>query len=109
MEKQKYTRKYLGVTITAQNYKEILEKEGRDGINFHTKHLKAYLAGKQTFRHKFKRDENGNVLRNAWGFPIYNEFTVQQQTILVRPDEQSTPSFDDGGEIEAGSTGAMAD
>jgi hypothetical protein len=46
----KYTRQYLGITITSQNYREILDREGRDGINFHTKHLRAYLKGKKSFK-----------------------------------------------------------
>lgn len=90
-----YDRRYLGVTITAQNYREILEKEGREGINFHTKHLRAYLKGKKTFNHKFKREkvlvENGKgekveveqIVRDKFGFPIYNEFRVQYQNILL--------------------------
>ena len=56
----KYDRKYLGVTITAENYRDILTKEGRDGINFHTKHLRAYLKGKAFFTHGFNIDKDGN-------------------------------------------------
>lgn len=109
-EKTKVERRYLGTTVTAQNYRDILNKEGRDGINFHTKHLKAYLQGKTTFRHKFMRDEEGNIVTDAWGNPRYNEYRVQQQTIVVGSDEQlSSNRTDDEGEIESGSTGAMAD
>lgn len=62
LKEPRYDRTYLGTTITAQNYKEILEKEGRDGINFHTKHLRAYLKGKKTFTHGFNRDEDGRAI-----------------------------------------------
>lgn len=47
--KAQYTRNYLGVTITGDNYREILSKEGRKGINFHTRHLEAYLSGNEQF------------------------------------------------------------
>ena len=77
MAKPKYERSYLGVTITSKNYREILEKEGRDGINFHSKHLRAYLQGKTSFRHKFMRDEKGNVITDMYGRPRYNEYRVQ--------------------------------
>jgi hypothetical protein len=46
---ERYSREYLGVTITRENYKDILKKEGRKGINFHAKHLRAYLKGWQSF------------------------------------------------------------
>jgi hypothetical protein len=71
----KYERKYLGVTITSQNYREILQKEGREGINFHNKHLKAYLKGWDSFQFgyetfvnpetnklQFSRDLKGNLI-----------------------------------------------
>lgn len=48
---KKYNRKYEGVIITADNYREILEKEGREGIAFHNKHLKAYKRGRNYFQH----------------------------------------------------------
>lgn len=59
MSKSKYTREYLGVTITQANYKEVLDVEGRDGINFSTKHLRAYLKGKKTFVHGYRTDKDG--------------------------------------------------
>lgn len=58
MSKSGYTREYLGVTVTASNYSEILKTEGRRGINFHTKHLKCYLRGDTYFT--FGKDEKGN-------------------------------------------------
>lgn len=42
-------RKFNGILITSENYRQILNKEGRKGINFHTKHLKAYLRGDSHF------------------------------------------------------------
>lgn len=65
--KSEYTRQYHGVTITQENYREILNKEGRNGINFHTKHLKAYLQGKKSFNHDFERSPEGEILRDNWG------------------------------------------
>jgi len=94
----KESRRYLGVTITAENYREILEADGRDGINFHAKHLRAYLQGKTTFRHKFMREkslvenekgeqvEQERIVRDAWGNPRYNEFRVQQEYIPATDD-----------------------
>ncbi len=91
IRRMKAERKYLGVTITAENYREILEKEGRDGINFHTKHLRAYLKGSKTFRHKWMRkpeiveNERGEpveelrVVTDPFGNPRYNEFRVQEE------------------------------
>lgn len=77
-------RQYLGITITAQNYKEILEKEGRDGINYHTKHLRAYLKGKTNFKHKWMRDGEGRVITDPWGNPRWNIYPVQQQSVQPR-------------------------
>lgn len=74
-------RKYLGVTITATNYREILEKEGRDGINFHTKHLRAYLKGKKTFTHKWQRDEKGRVVTDQFNRPIFATYQVEEAWI----------------------------
>lgn len=55
-----FSRKYLGVTITSKNYNQILKEEGRNGINFHAKHLKAYLQGKKIFPHGYKRNKDGS-------------------------------------------------
>lgn len=94
----KESRRYLGTTITASNYREILEKEGRDGINFHTKHLRAYLKGKKTFRHKIMTEkvlvenekgekfEEVRIVRDAFGNPRYHEFVVQQEYIPATND-----------------------
>lgn len=83
MSKAKYTRQYLGVTITSENYRDILSKEGRYGINFHSKHLKAYLRGDSYFTYDFERDEEGNVRRNAFGQRIPKEHKVLQQLIVI--------------------------
>lgn len=84
-EQKQYERAYLGITITAQNYREILAKEGRDGINQHTKHLKAYLKGKKWYRHKWMRDEEGKIIRDAFNRPRWNEFKVLEQWIEIKP------------------------
>ena len=77
MAKPTYERSYLGVTITAANYRHILEREERNGINFHTKHLRAYLKGKEVFTHGFQKDENGKTVRDKWGHPIPISHRVQ--------------------------------
>lgn len=69
-KKTKYERSYDGVTITQQNYKEILEKEGRDGVNFHTRHLEAYLKGQKFFTHGYEKDVNGVTMIDRLGHPV---------------------------------------
>jgi hypothetical protein len=54
------TRKFGGSVITKDNYREILNQGGRDLINFHNKHLKAYLNGKTFFYHG--RDAKGEKI-----------------------------------------------
>ncbi len=75
-EQPKYDRKYLGVTITGENYKEILLSAGRDSINFHSKHLNAYLKGRDTFTHGWVVDLNG--------FPIRKQVHQVQQKLWNR-------------------------
>lgn len=60
--KQKDTREFLGTLVTAKNYNEIMTKEGRDGINFHNKHLRAYKQGKTYFTHGIRVNEDGDKL-----------------------------------------------
>lgn len=62
----KIERKYKGVTITQANYRDVLQKEGRDGINFHTRHLEAYLKGQEFFRHGYRKDKDGNTISPHW-------------------------------------------
>lgn len=62
----KIERQYMGTTVTQANYREILEKEGREGINFHEKHLKAYLKGFKRFTFGWIRDEKGQRLEPKW-------------------------------------------
>lgn len=74
MSKPIYTREYKGVTITAQTYAEIRDKHKavnslspgylafRDEINFHTKHLRAYLKGAERFNHGYNRDKSGRAI-----------------------------------------------
>lgn len=56
-------RRYLGVTVTAENYRELMRlakeagKNPRHEINYHTRHLEAYLKGQDTFVHGFRRDK----------------------------------------------------
>lgn len=72
-EKYRYEREYLGTTITAQNYKEIRDKkDGRQQINFHNKHLRAYLRGYDRFT--FGVDNDGD--------PIFHK--VQQQIKKIK-------------------------
>lgn len=68
---------YTGVTITKENYREVLEKEGRSGINFHAKHLAAYLKGYTQFAFGRQWD---NIL--ARYIPTYHP--VQQQVFEVK-------------------------
>lgn len=59
--KAQFTRQYLGVTITAQNYKTIKEGPGKtDELKFHEKHLKNYLRGNDFFYHGWNYDKEGN-------------------------------------------------
>ena len=83
VKKPKYEREYLGVTITAKNYREILEKEGREGINFHTKHLRAYIKGMVTFTHGFKKNEDGSTKLDRFGFKVPRTFRVQSRLTKV--------------------------
>lgn len=71
MSKAKYDRQYLGITVTAQNYRELMDAAIKDGknpryeINYHNKHLKAYLKGRDTFTYGFRYDEDGNKVGPA--------------------------------------------
>lgn len=62
----KYNREYLGIVVSQESYREILDKEGRDGINFHNKHLRAYLQGKEHFSHGIRVNDKGEKLGIAW-------------------------------------------
>lgn len=64
--KQKDTREFLGTLVTAKNYRDILEKEGRDGLRFHAKHLKAYKRGDSHFAHGWHLNENGEKVRQKF-------------------------------------------
>jgi hypothetical protein len=57
-----HERRFTGITVTAANYRELLEKGGRHEMNYHSRHLEAYLAGKEVFKHGFRYDEKGKVL-----------------------------------------------
>lgn len=76
-------RQYLGEIITSQNYKEILEKEGREGINFRNKHLKMYERGVDSFYHGKEEDENGDLR------PRLN--SVEQRMTLSFEDKEGNP------------------
>lgn len=60
--KQKYTRSYGGVIVSSHNYQEVLKAEGKDKVDFHNKHLKAYIKGRRTFKHG----------KDKFGEPIYH-------------------------------------
>lgn len=86
MEKKEYDREYLGITITAQNYREVLKKEGRMGINFHNKHLRCYLRGDKKFTFGCERDENGTLIRDKWNLRVPKQFNVQQKLTKLGTD-----------------------
>ncbi len=71
----KYDRQFLGTVVSQENYREILEKEGRDGLNYHNKHLRAYKQGKTQFSHGIRVNEKGEYLGIAW-HPVKAELTV---------------------------------
>lgn len=67
----KFERRYLGTTVTAKNYRELMKlaiedgKDPRHEINYHTRHLEAYLKGKEVFKHGFRRDKEGKIIGPA--------------------------------------------
>lgn len=65
-EKPTVERSFKGITITAENYREIMELGGRHELNYHARHLEAYLKGKEIFRHGFRRDKKGKVIGPAF-------------------------------------------
>lgn len=60
--KLKYTREFLGTLITADNYNTILKKEGKSGVVYHNKHLKAYTRGDKTFTHGYEVNSSGKIV-----------------------------------------------
>lgn len=81
MKNLKIDREYLGVTVTAKNYREIVgpkgseTEEGRQDLRFHEKHLRAYLKGKDSFTHGWVKDEEGNTVGPQF-HDVQQEFTV---------------------------------
>lgn len=81
-EKIKYDRKYLGITITGANYREIMNaaiadnKNPRHEINYHTRHLEAYIKGQDKFRHGWRVNKDGEVTGPAY-FKIMQELTIK--------------------------------
>lgn len=79
-KKPTHTRQYLGITVTAENYRELMEAAKADGkpprheINFHTRHLEAYLKGNEFFRHGNKYDKEGKIVGPAF-FKVKQELT----------------------------------
>lgn len=77
-KKVKYDRKYLGITVTKENYRELMQKAidagmpPRHEINYHTRHLKAYLKGKTEFRHGYRYSEEGKIIGPAY-FKVMEE------------------------------------
>jgi len=56
MKRERYTREYGGVLVSSKNYQAILDSEGKDSVDFHNKHLKAYIKGKLIFKHGKNED-----------------------------------------------------
>lgn len=59
MRDLEFNREYLGVTVTAQNYREVHPIGKPSMRNFHSKHLRAYLKGNDSFMHGYTYDELG--------------------------------------------------
>lgn len=80
MSKAKYDKQYLGITVTAQNYRELMakaiedKKDPRYEINYHNTHLKAYLQGKETFRYGYRYDKDGKIIGPAY-FKVMQKLT----------------------------------
>lgn len=78
----KWERQYLGITVTKDNYRELMGlaiadgKDPRHEINYHTRHLEAYIKGKDVFRHGYRRDKDGKILGPAF-------FKVEQKLTKV--------------------------
>ena len=49
-------KKFNGILVTSTNYRELMDKGGRDLINYHNKHLRAYLKDEQFFIHGVGED-----------------------------------------------------
>lgn len=74
--KQKCDRKYLGVTVTSENYRKILEGPGsRNELRFHAKHLRAYLKGRDSFIHGWVTNEGGEKVKPK-EHPVLQEITL---------------------------------
>lgn len=74
--KRKKERNFNGVIITSENYRTILDEKGREGINFHNKHLKSYLQGKTYFGFGYQKDTEGNLIYDRFGNKIQIIHTV---------------------------------
>lgn len=81
-DKPKWERRYLGITVTRDNYRELMRlaelsgKPPRHEINYHTRHLEAYLEGKNYFVHGFRYDKDGDKIGPAI-------FKVEQELVQV--------------------------
>lgn len=64
-------KKFNGVLVTSLNYKQLLEEGGRDLINYHNKHLKAYLKDENWFQHG--RNEDGSPKYH----PVLKQFFLE--------------------------------
>lgn len=64
-------KKFNGVLVTSLNYKQLLEEGGRNLINFHNKHLRAYLRDEQWFRHGV--DEEGQPKMH----PVLKQYVIE--------------------------------
>ena len=77
MKSVEYNREYLGTIVTQENYRSL------EDLNFHRKHLKSYLKGRDNFTHGWDLDEEGNKVSPK----IHN---VQQKITLSFDNQEGT-------------------
>lgn len=65
-------KKFNGVLVTSKNYSELLKEGGRDLINYHNKHLKAYLRDEQFFKHGFGEDGEPKF------HPVLKQYVIEE-------------------------------
>lgn len=64
-------KRFNGVLVTSENYRQLLEEGGRDLINFHNKHLRAYLRDEQWFRHGIEEDGQPKM------HPVLKQYVIE--------------------------------
>lgn len=70
-KKQVVRKKFNGVVVTSSNYSSLMEEGGRDIINYHNKHLKAYKKDENWFSHG--RNEDGTAKMH----PVLKQFFLE--------------------------------